>query len=373
MWFRSPILRKKTFSVFGPRRIRRVRRVWQRDRRTRGENGARTIRRSSPIIARRCAPPPIIRVGVSPSIALIADRPNCCSRSTRAWAPALILFSMTVRPSKTIWVRSCSRSEVPALAVENTFRNFRSKRHESHNYEYALVSEVRGRVAATMTKLRKQDTRMIGGFPLAFAQPWLLAALIALPALWWLLRVMPPRPKRVEFPPTRLLLQIAPKEETPARTPWWLTALRLLAVALVIIAAAGPIWNPATGLGTLQRSSGAHDRRRVECCCQLGRAHPHRRRTDRQRRKRSTRRRAGTDVGHRARHHLDARRKRTRCRSPAVAQASRRRADRKRCLRSHAFLLRPVRPISSGFRTESIPGGVRSLSMLLPKRRPIEV
>jgi len=67
--------------------------------------------------------------------------------------------------------------------------------------------------------------------------------------LWWLLRVMPPRPRRIEFPPTRLLFDIAPKEETPSRTPWWLTALRLAAAALVIFAAAGPIWNPRSGLG----------------------------------------------------------------------------------------------------------------------------
>ncbi|MBN9013542.1 MAG: BatA domain-containing protein, partial [Rhizobiales bacterium] len=85
------------------------------------------------------------------------------------------------------------------------------------------------------------------GLPLAFAQPLLLTGLLALPVLWWLLRVMPPRPKRVDFPPTRLLLEIAPKEETPSRTPWWLTALRLLAAALVIFAAAGPTWNPQTG------------------------------------------------------------------------------------------------------------------------------
>ena len=83
---------------------------------------------------------------------------------------------------------------------------------------------------------------------LAFASPWLLAGLLALPILWWLLRVMPPRPRRIEFPPTRLLFDITPKEETPSRTPWWLTALRLLAAALVILAAAGPIWNPQTGL-----------------------------------------------------------------------------------------------------------------------------
>src|SRR6201999_579920 len=56
-----------------------------------------------------------------------------------------------------------------------------------------------------------------------------------------------PRPRRIEFPPTRLLFDIAPKEETPSRTPWWLTALRLTAAALIILAAAGPIWNPLTG------------------------------------------------------------------------------------------------------------------------------
>jgi len=89
---------------------------------------------------------------------------------------------------------------------------------------------------------------MIAGLPLSFAEPVLLLGLLSLPALWWLLRVMPPRPRRIEFPPTRLLFDIAPKEETPSRTPWWLTALRLLAAALVILAAAGPIWNPQTGL-----------------------------------------------------------------------------------------------------------------------------
>ena len=67
--------------------------------------------------------------------------------------------------------------------------------------------------------------------------------------LWWLLRVMPPRPRRIEFPPTRLLFDIKPREETPSRTPWWLTLLRLAAAALVILAAAGPIWNPQTGVG----------------------------------------------------------------------------------------------------------------------------
>jgi hypothetical protein len=86
---------------------------------------------------------------------------------------------------------------------------------------------------------------MIAGLPLAFAQPMVLLGLLSLPVLWWLLRLIPPRPRRVDFPPTRMLFDIAPKEETPSRTPWWLTLLRLVLAALVIFAAAGPQWNPS--------------------------------------------------------------------------------------------------------------------------------
>ena len=82
------------------------------------------------------------------------------------------------------------------------------------------------------------------GLPLGFAQPLVLLGLLSLPVLWWLLRLVPPRPQQINFPPTRLLFEIAPKEETPARTPWWLILLRLTLAALVIIAAAGPLWNP---------------------------------------------------------------------------------------------------------------------------------
>jgi Domain of unknown function (DUF4159)/Aerotolerance regulator N-terminal len=85
---------------------------------------------------------------------------------------------------------------------------------------------------------------MMGAVPLAFAQPLVLLGLLSLPILWWLLRLVPPRPRVIDFPPTRLLFDIAPKEETPSRTPWWLTLLRLTLAALVIFAAAGPLWNP---------------------------------------------------------------------------------------------------------------------------------
>ena len=91
---------------------------------------------------------------------------------------------------------------------------------------------------------------MMPGLPLAFAQPLVLLGLLSLPILWWLLRLVPPRPRRINFPPTRLLFEIAPKEETPSRTPWWLTLLRLTLAALVIIAAAGPMWQPPLAAGS---------------------------------------------------------------------------------------------------------------------------
>jgi hypothetical protein len=36
---------------------------------------------------------------------------------------------------------------------------------------------------------------MIAGLPLAFTAPMVLAALVALPALYWLLRLTPPPPR----------------------------------------------------------------------------------------------------------------------------------------------------------------------------------
>ena len=82
------------------------------------------------------------------------------------------------------------------------------------------------------------------GLPLAFTSPWLLMALLSLPVIWWLLRLTPPKPQEEVFPPTRILAKLQEKEETPAQSPWWLTLLRLLMAALVILAIAGPILNP---------------------------------------------------------------------------------------------------------------------------------
>jgi hypothetical protein len=87
---------------------------------------------------------------------------------------------------------------------------------------------------------------------MTFAEPWVLLALAALPLLWWLLRVTPPAPRREVFPAVRLLLGLRAVAETPARTPWWLLALRMAAAGLIIIGLARPVFDagnrlPGTG------------------------------------------------------------------------------------------------------------------------------
>ncbi len=81
-----------------------------------------------------------------------------------------------------------------------------------------------------------------------FATPWVLLALAALPALWWLLRVTPPAPRTQDFPAIRLLLGLRAREETAARTPWWLLLLRVAAAALLIVGLARPVLDAARAL-----------------------------------------------------------------------------------------------------------------------------
>ncbi len=78
-----------------------------------------------------------------------------------------------------------------------------------------------------------------------FESPFALAALGSLPIIWWLLRFTPPRPTHVAFPPIRLLLGLINREETPHKSPWWLTALRTLIAILVIVALAEPLYDPS--------------------------------------------------------------------------------------------------------------------------------
>lgn len=84
--------------------------------------------------------------------------------------------------------------------------------------------------------------------PLSFGAPMVLWGLLALPVIWWLLRLTPPRPQTEVFPPLRILAQVLKKEETPHQSPWWLTLLRLLMAGLVVLALAAPVFNPRESL-----------------------------------------------------------------------------------------------------------------------------
>lgn len=80
--------------------------------------------------------------------------------------------------------------------------------------------------------------------PIAFANPWLLTALVTLPLIWLLIRAIPPSAKQQIFPAIRLLKQMDDMEPPSGSTPWWLMLLRLLIAALLIFALAEPIFNP---------------------------------------------------------------------------------------------------------------------------------
>lgn len=83
---------------------------------------------------------------------------------------------------------------------------------------------------------------------LAFLNPVFLAALALLPVLWYLMRVMPPAPRKITFASTRFLHGLIPEKNVPSKTPWWILFLRLLIIALIILAIARPVLNPAEGL-----------------------------------------------------------------------------------------------------------------------------
>lgn len=82
----------------------------------------------------------------------------------------------------------------------------------------------------------------------AFLNPWILAGLVALPVLWFLLRVFPPAPRLFYLPTAWLLDGLVPDEQVTSKTPWWLLLLRTLLAALILIALAQPVINPAESL-----------------------------------------------------------------------------------------------------------------------------
>lgn len=89
---------------------------------------------------------------------------------------------------------------------------------------------------------------------IGFAAPLLLWGLVGLPMLWLILRAVPPAPVVRRFPGVALLLGLQDDDSQSARTPWWLLALRMLALALVILGFAGPVLNPVADTGRSDRN-----------------------------------------------------------------------------------------------------------------------
>ena len=76
--------------------------------------------------------------------------------------------------------------------------------------------------------------------PVTFAAPWVLLGLGTLPALWWLMKSVPPKPVIHNFPAMSILFNMNSEDQSPARMPLWQRLLRLTAAGLVITGLAQP-------------------------------------------------------------------------------------------------------------------------------------
>ena len=74
--------------------------------------------------------------------------------------------------------------------------------------------------------------------PFLLHAPWALLGLALLPLLWWLIRYLPPPPRRVRFPPLRLLDGLRSAARALQNPNPWLLLLRLTVCALILAALA---------------------------------------------------------------------------------------------------------------------------------------
>lgn len=80
---------------------------------------------------------------------------------------------------------------------------------------------------------------------MVFLHPIILSALLALPLLWYFLRITPPAPKKLFFPATRFLSHLKIETQVTQKTPWWILLLRMLIAGLIILALANPVLHPS--------------------------------------------------------------------------------------------------------------------------------
>lgn len=83
---------------------------------------------------------------------------------------------------------------------------------------------------------------------MTFLAPWILSALLLLPLIYLLLRIIPPAAQKVVLPTLRFLHDLNQKNPPVQKTPWWIILLRLALLACLIIGLAQPVINPQKGL-----------------------------------------------------------------------------------------------------------------------------
>lgn len=96
--------------------------------------------------------------------------------------------------------------------------------------------------------LKTAGSPLLAVGPVFFAAPWMLLGFVALPALWWLMKTVPPKPLKVAFPAIRMLFNLKPQDQEPAKMPLWHRILRLTAAGLIVAGLAQPTLNPQAPL-----------------------------------------------------------------------------------------------------------------------------
>lgn len=77
-------------------------------------------------------------------------------------------------------------------------------------------------------------------FPNLNIEPFALLALITIPIIWWVSRLIPPKPKTIIFPAKRFLIGLESEKSFTQLAPLWLKIMRAAALAFLIIGIAAP-------------------------------------------------------------------------------------------------------------------------------------
>jgi hypothetical protein len=88
----------------------------------------------------------------------------------------------------------------------------------------------------------------LGVGPLTFASPAALLFAAALPPVWWLMRSIPPKPKKEEFAAIRFLFNIKSDDQEPVKMPLWQRMMRISILGLAIAGLAQPQFDPDSAL-----------------------------------------------------------------------------------------------------------------------------